>query len=45
MLLLKKETRKKFTVVVRLILECDNSEKVALPQTQRNCISLMRVLK
>lgn len=44
-LLLKKETTKKFLVMARIILEIDNPEKIALAHYQRNCHALMKTLK
>lgn len=44
-LLLKKETSKKFLVMARVILEADSPEKVALAHYQRNCHALMKTLK
>lgn len=44
-LLLKKETIKKFLVMARIILECETPEKVALAHFQRNCHALMKTLK
>jgi hypothetical protein len=45
LLLLKKETTKKFLVMARIILETDSAERVALAHYQRNCHALMKTLK
>jgi hypothetical protein len=44
-LLLKKEVRKRFFVMVKLIMDCEAKEKIVQPQYQRNCQALMRTVK
>jgi hypothetical protein len=44
-LLLKKDVKKKFAIVIKIIMDCDATEKITQPHYQRNCQALMKVLR
>jgi hypothetical protein len=44
-LLMKKEVRKKFIIMTKIVMDCEASEKITQPHYQRNCQALMRVLR
>lgn len=44
-LLLSKSVSKKFMIFCRVIIECEEAQKIGQQNYQRNCTSLLRIIK
>lgn len=44
-LLINKNVMKKFLVFCRVIVECEETHKIGQPNFQRNCSSLLKIIK